>query len=349
MVVLAAVALMATACHSRLFDNEDDCSGKYYLGFVYDLNLKWADAFPSEVDSVNLYVFRNGRYVRKFTAAGDVVNKPGYLMPLDLAAGEYRLVAWCCGRNNEGVTGESFSVTPPVEGQTTLDEFVCSLNTQAQSRATAFSQRWLKFLYHGMMDLSLPEIADGKDHYYQMELTKDTNHIRIILQQQSDEELKDGDFEFRIEDANGVMAYDNSLLGNDVVCYKPWGLQSAEAVIGKEGVEPNAGDLTYAKGVIADLSTGRLMADHESDLLLVIDNAKDNKEIARIPLIQFALMSKKYYESAYGHLMEPQEFLDREDEFVFTFFLDDKQNWMSSKIYVHQWRVVRQETELGSR
>jgi hypothetical protein len=38
--------------------------------------------------------------------------------------------------------------------------------------------------------------------------------------------------------------------------------------------------------------------------------------------------------------MEDQEYLDRQDEYNMTFFLDESGNWISSSIIVNSWRVV---------
>ena len=56
----AATALLGlAACDSAIYDNEGDCDVTYRLRFVYDRNMKWADAFASQVSSVR---------VRRFTS-----------------------------------------------------------------------------------------------------------------------------------------------------------------------------------------------------------------------------------------------------------------------------------------
>ena len=57
-------------------------------------------------------------------------------------------------------------------------------------------------------------------------------------------------------------------------------------------------------------------------------------------LIDYALLAKDYYEEAYGHEMSDPEFLDREDDYVFTLFLDKNNKWSQTSIYIHSWRVV---------
>ena len=342
----AMLTLLFTSCDSLMFDDEGDCVVKYKMMFRYNMNLKWADAFPSEVKSVNLYVFdSNGVFVKEYTAQGEALSRPGYYMDLDLPAGDYKFVAWC-GLRNEGAKTESFTVPQPVAGITTVDELTCSLNTR-QSGNEIYSDTRLYFLYHGSLEANLPDSQDGQEYVYLMDLTKDTNHIRIILQELSSEEgLNADDYEICIEDANGLMAHDNALIGDTKITYLPWAQQPDEVGVGKVDVTDGT-SIKYVKGLVADLSVARLMATHRNDLMLTIRSSQleDRKIIARVPLIQYALMSKEYYEMAYGHAMTDQEFLDREDEYVMTFFLYQNK-WMDAYIDIHSWRVVLSEYDV---
>lgn len=335
-----------TSCIEPMFDSEGDCDVTHIIRFRYDRNLKWADAFPSEVKSVNLYAFDSkGRFVKQYTGAGDELSQPGYSIVLDLPADSYRFVAWC-GLQNAGAAEESFTVGEPVPGVTTIDELCCSLNTRSTASSARYSDSQLHFLYHGYLETVLEDNHDGREYVHTIELTKDTNHIRIILQElSSDEDMKPADYSFHIEAANGRMEYNNDVEVTDVVTYGTWSLMSDEVGIGKIDVEN--GTVKFVKGVIADLSLSRLMADQRRDVMLTIVNesSEEKSVIARVPLIQYALLSKEYYESAYGHKMTDQEFLDREDEYVMTFFLSGDR-WLDSYIDIHQWRVVLHDYNL---
>lgn len=340
-VLLAAFLLSLASCDRLVFEDEGHCEVNYRLRFVYSMNLKWADAFPSEVHSVHLYAFdRSGLFVKEFTANGDEVDREDYRMRLDLKPGKYTLVAWC-GMENVGVTDKSFTVPVPVVGQTRLEELTCALNVESDSESSAYSNTMLKFLYHGIQEVDLPDVYNG-DFDYTIYLTKDTNHIRIILQQLSAEDMNPKEFTFKIEDANGWMGHDNRMIGTDLITYRPWAVGLAEA-----GVTPDDdGGIIYADGLIADFSTSRLMADHKDDLKLTIIG-KD-KQIACVPLLQYALLSREYYKMAYGHDMDDQELLDREDEYIFTFFLDETQRWTEMHINILSYRMVVKNTALES-
>jgi hypothetical protein len=45
--------------------------------------------------------------------------------------------------------------------------------------------------------------------------------------------------------------------------------------------------------------------------------------------------------------MSDQEYLDREDEFVMTFFLDEKGDWVSSHVVINSWHLVLNEGDLN--
>ena len=335
------------SCDRSMFDYEGDCDVRHIIRFRYELNLKWADAFPSEVNSVNLYVYdADGRFVKSYMGRGEALSDRDYFMELDLPAGDYRFVAWC-GLENDGVEMESFTVPQPVEGVSRIEELTCALNTKRASRAGEegeYSDERLHFLYYGSLDVNLEDNHDGRTYEHVMYLTKDTNHIRIILQETEGEGLDKDDYEFTIEDANGFMEYDNSLRPGSVITYKPWNQDSDELGVGKPEAE---GGLQYVRGVYADLTVGRLMASHKDDMILTIRNRLTQEIIARVPELQYALLSRRYYEETYRHQMaDDQEFLDREDEYVLTFFLVNHK-WIDSMILIHSWRIVKHDYDVG--
>lgn len=349
--LICAVSTLFSSCDDAfIYDQEGDCSVKYRVKFVYDMNLKWANAFPSEVKSVNLYVFdSDGVFYKEYTESGEALAAPDFYIELDVPAGDYQLVAWC-GLENQGVEEESFTVTQPVAGVTRLEDFVCSLNvlsTRSEEEEGPVSDSRLYFLYHGNMAVNLPDTQDGETYYYTMPLVKDTNHIRIILQEiASNEDMIPSDYDITIEAADGLMAYNNDLLPSPVITYKPWSLVQDEVGVGRVDVEN--GEIKYIKGIVADLSVARMMAYQEDSFYLVVRKAESQELIARVPIIKYALLSKKYYELAYNHVMTDQELLDREDEYVMTFFLE-KGKWISSYVDILQWRIVTEDYEIGDK
>lgn len=340
-VCMASVCLLAmSSCDNWLYEEEGDCSVYYRLKFRYDMNLKWADAFANEVTSIHLYAFDKSG-VLAWQKAEQIV--PGtaenYSMLLDLPAGDYKLLAWC-GLQNDGEQDESFSVPEARVGETRMEQLQCALNRQ-HDESGAYSNEHLYRLFHGVLDVSLPVNDDGGSYEYIMSLIKNTNHIRVILQHLSGVDVNKDDFIFRIDDENGLMAYDNELLEDENINYRPWDVHNVEAGIGMDGNRA----VSNVKGLVADFTVGRLIETHRKKMILAIDT-KDGKKVARIPVMDYALMGKEYYEKEYRYPMNERQFLDRLDECVMTLFLDENNNWVSSVIQILSWRVVLSNVDI---
>ncbi|WP_297975006.1 FimB/Mfa2 family fimbrial subunit [uncultured Bacteroides sp.] len=337
---IAVLLFPLAACNGVIYDEEGDCSVYYRLKFRYDRNLKWADAFANEVSSVHLYAFDpSGVLVWQQEEQVDPSTAENYSILLDLSAGDYQLLAWCGLRNN-GEREESFSVPEARIGETRMEQLQCALNRK-YDKSGAYSEERLYRLFHGTLDVSLPSNDDGGSYDYTMYLTKNTNHIRVILQHLSGEDVDVNQFNFRIEDENGLMAHDNELMEDENITYRPWKTQNGEAGVGKEDTRATIN----VKGAIADLTVGRLVEAHRKEMFLTITN-QEGETVARIPVIDYALLAKDYYEEEYNRRMTDQEFLDREDDYVMTFFLDENNKWISSQILIHSWRVVLSNIEI---
>lgn len=340
-VCMASVCLLAmSSCDSWLYEEEGDCSVYYRLKFCYDKNLKWADAFTNEVSSVHLYAFdKSGVLVWQQEEQMNPSTAENYSMLLDLPAGDYKLLAWC-GLQNDGEHDESFSVPEARVSETRVEQLQCTLNRK-RDESGAYSEEHLYRLFHGTLDVSLPVNDDGGSYEYTMPLTKNTNHIRIILQHLSGEDVNEADFIFRIDDENGLMAHDNELMVDENINYHPWDIQGVEAGIGKDDNRA----ANNVKGLVADFTVGRLIETHREKMILTI-TTKEGKTVARIPVIDYALMGKEYYEKEYRYPMDEREFLDRLDECVMTLFLDEDHKWVSSVIQILSWRVVLSNVEV---
>jgi len=382
--MMLAATLAASSCDGVIYDGEGDCGVSYALRFRYDMNMKFADAFPHEVGSVAVYAFGadDGKLVWQRTESGAALSEEGYEMALDLPAGDYDLIAWCGleatgsradgsqatasqapdgaatkaaadtkATANEATSAKAdpqaaatrfvnteqgtFAVPELTVGISTKEELTCRLNRLQAEDGEAYVDADLRPLWHGTLRVSLPDAADtGGDFVYVMPLTKDTNHLRVILQHLSGTPVDADRFTFTLEDANGLMASDNSLMEDGTVTYRAWNVESAEA--GVDLTPDDASDaVTYVRCAIADLTTARLMEGRKVFLTIRNDSGK---AVVRIPLVDYALLVKGYY----NRDMADQEFLDRQDEWSMTFFLDDRdgERWKDAYIYINSWRVV---------
>lgn len=341
--LFGAFAASLSSC-DLVYEEEGDCRSVYRVRFVYDRNLKWADAFSSEVNSVNLYIFdENGLFVKEFAESGEQLAQPGFCFRFNddtILPGKYTLLAWC--PNESTRAGSAFIIPSPVPGETHLEEMTCMLSTLSNGQYPEYSDTHLPFLYHGLAEVEFPDAHEGLTYDYTVYLTKDTNHIRIILQELSGEDIDASQFEMKIDASNGRLAYNNQLLpANPVVTYLPWSLTADKMALSDNGT------ITYNYGLIGDLSTSRMMASQENEFYLTLIRKDTGEEvIANVPVIQYALLAKEYYEEAYGHTMSNQDFLDREDEYVMTFFLYNGK-WLDSSILINSWRVVLHDYEVS--
>lgn len=341
-IAVAAVAMLASlsSCNSVIYDDEGDCDVIYRLRFRYDMNMKFADAFNHEVKSVHLYAFdSDDKLVWQTEESGDRLAREDYDIILQLAPGEYKLMAWC-GLDN----GESFHV-PEIDLGDTRELLHCRMNRSTHPEDGTVSTEDLHPLFHGTLDVELPENLDGGEYVYTMPLTKDTNVFRIVLQHLSGEDIEADDFTFKIEDNNGWLHHDNSLRDDENITYHAWSVYSGSAGVDAPGASGATRAITDVKVAVAELTVNRLVQRDWSvnaKPVLVIRKAEDGELVARIPIIDYALLVKGNYNRA----MSDQEYLDRQDEYNMTFFLDENNRWLATTIIINSWRVVLNQAEL---
>jgi hypothetical protein len=295
--------------------------------------MKYADAFANEVRSVTLYAFdKEGKFVYQRTEQGDILGEDGYMMPLEVEAGDYRFVTWA------GLEGEeSFSVPVLTQGVSTIDELTCRMNRiSKRSDGTAIINEDLKPLWHGEVTEHSFTSRAAMNQELTIPLVKNTNNVRIVLQHLSGSPVDVDKFTFSITDENGLMDYDNSLLEDEKLTYYAWRTDDGVAELNADGSRAQ----TSIGVAIAELTVGRLVM--ENNPILTISNDKGEKVLS-IPLIDYALLVKGYY----NRHMDDQEYLDRQDEFNMTFFLDENDNWFNSYIIINSWKVVLNNTDLS--
>lgn len=332
-----------SSCDNAIYDDEGDCDVVYRLRFKYDMNMKYADAFSHEVKSIRLYAFSpDGSLVWQSEESGDRLAQDNYEVLLPLPSGEYKLMAWC-GLDN----GESFTV-PEVAAGDLREALHCRLNRTQHEEDGAVSTEDLHSLFHGAIDVELPANDDGGDYTFTMPLTKDTNVFRIVLQHLSGKDINADDFTFKIEDSNGWLHHDNTLRDDENITYHAWSKYSGSAGVDipeSQSKAPMTKAITDVKVAVAELTTSRLVTparDSERKPMLVIRRAEDKALVAKIPVIDYALLVKGNYNRDMGD----QEYLDRQDEYNMTFFLDDHNQWISTTVIINSWRVVLNPTDL---
>ena len=91
---------------------------------------------------------------------------------------------------------------------------------------------------------------------------------------------------------------------------------------------------------IAELTVPRLVKGQKTQL--TVTNKETGKPVFSIPLIDYALLVKGFY----NRDMNDQEYLDRQDVYDMVFFLDKGDRWLDAYIYINSWKVVLQNNEL---
>ena len=335
MAALAMVAVMAASIsctRSHIFEYEGDCNVYYDIRFKYDYNMKFANAFTNEVNSIALYIFDdNGILIdRIVTTDKEELSNEDFRIRITLPAGEYTLLAWG-GINQE----ESFDMlSDETIGTTRLEDMQVKMHRSHNSEGEAYSDKDLAPLFHGLMELEV--VSKPGTYTKTMSLVKDTNVVRVALHELSGHPMDENLFTFDITDRSGLYNYDNSRLEDEVITYMPWSIEAIYA----DFDEATATRATEINAVLAELTIGRMWAMESP--MLTIRNSETGDEVLRLPLAEYMLLIKGNYHEAMGD----QEYLDRQDEYSLTLFLDEGE-WVSTQIIINGWRVVINNSDLG--
>lgn len=316
-VILAATFLFSSC--DRLHEDLQPCQQGLRLRFVYDYNMEYANAFPSQVDCLTLLIYdKGGNYIRSVEAGRPQTADEDWRMTLDLPAGEYNLLAY--GGMDCGDSSFLFSPAPNTALMQNLEVYLPS------ELITSPLGTDLHPLFYGQLQVSVPENTPGSEYtdatVYMM---KDTNDIRVLLANESGLPTDVNDFVFSITDNNTRFNYENDIISTDNVVYSPWAEGNSEA-----GILPDG-----SKSIVswAEFSVSRLMADSKATLDVVY---KDNgKKVLSIPLVNILLLLKS---ERYAN-MQAQEFLDRQSRWNLTFFLTNDGRWAGVQIIINDWIV----------
>lgn len=312
-----SLGMIFNSC-SSIWDGEEECPEGLLLRFIYDYNMEYANAFHNKVDCITVFVYdEQGNHVSTHTETTSVLKDEGYRMSLDLDEGQYSLVAYgglACDK-------ASFEMAGPAATRSSVyaDRVVQMKEGEAGAKLHDF--------YFGCVDVS---VVDNGYTEITLPLMKNTNNIRVILQQLNGDPLKSADFKFSITDDNTKFSYDNSLIPNGIVTYNPWDL--GEISTGTEA--QGTGDEEEVVVAYAEFSTSRLVTSNSPHL--TVKRADNDEDIISIPLNNYLMLLKSSQYSEMGR----QEFLDRESEWSLIFFLDSGLRWINTHIVVNDW-VVR--------
>lgn len=346
----AAVAALCslTACTDWLYDDRSGCDSGVYLTFRYDYNLQRADMFADHVGGVTVYVFdAEGRYVTRQSESNTAAHAPlrdrNYCMHLDLPAGEYRFLAVAMQRNVEiaqqaGSGRARFLLTEPgVDGR--MEEFGVTLEHAADGTVT-HGKMPLDTLWMGRTAVPL-RTCDLRAVHDTIDLMRHTKHISVVLRDLDGEEGTDvSDYDFRIDDRNLRLRYDNSVDETEAAVYTPyatWNTTDKET----DGGTP-VGRMAHA-----DFMTSRLLWHERAadDATLTVTHRESGNEVIRVNLPDLLARLRTSDEL---HTYTEQEFLDRAYDYRLTFFLREGR-WVEVQleISVLNWSVRMQNVDIN--
>lgn len=336
-----------TSCDKMIFDDQGDCSVQYRLSFRYTKNILNADAFGSQVTDINVALYdSSGKMVYKKSEHRNPSIENEFYMDIEVAPGNYDIVAWCEGRSlNE--SAESFTLTGQNIGNN-ISSSGAYLTLQERNGAY-YSSRDLNRLYYGFS--KNVEFADsyGVIDIDPVYLTRDTNHITVQLQNMFGMPIDANMVSFEIEGRNSELNWQNLLEGDKAFTYTPWIVRpvfSDNPVYKEDGEDTEdktrntMADSQIPNGIQAEFTTSRLMAGVEQRLTVRLKET--GEEILSIPMVEYLLLVRGYYEEA----KSPQDYLDRYDDFSMLFFIDEGYNWIRSRVFINNWRVVPPQHEI---
>ncbi|MCM1092515.1 MAG: FimB/Mfa2 family fimbrial subunit [Lachnospiraceae bacterium] len=338
--LLASLLLITglSACQDAVFDSEGDCSSTYRLRLSYTRNMKWADAFPAEVTNVGVYAFNtDGSLAWAGSQSADRLHANGNYLELPLDPGTYDIIVWCGGKSLES-DAHSWTLDGG-ENITSKSDLHCRLAAMENADGSRTAASDIHRLYHGSIDRAVMPDEPGT-YDYEIDLTKDTNFIRVVLQHADGEPVNPQWFTFAITDTNGALDHTNATSAAVPVTYRPWAITTAETELpDPDNVATDSRATTQISSVIADMTTSRLVKGNRPTIEIQCTEPGNEHLVARLDLISYFLMIKG---SANRHI-EDQDFLDRQDDYTMMLILDDNNRWnLKLGLYINSWRIVKQ-------
>ena len=276
-----------------------------YVSFRYDYNMEFTDAFATQVNRVDVFVFdKDGTFIMKKSEQGKTLGSGSYRMQLQLPIGEYRIATWA------GMS-DAFEMPEPVAGKSTLED----LTVKMKREESLIHNKVLEPLWYG--EIQTVNCTGKQEQTETVRLIKVTNKFRFILQKSGPgEELDMNDCLFEIRADNGYYDWNNDLLDDDMISYQPYHLEKVEDV-----------------GIVAEMNTMRLL-EHKK-VYLTLTRKSDSKELMKVDLIPYLLLTKME-----GHNIPAQEYLDRQSEYAIVFFYNPELlNFLSTKIMINGWTI----------
>lgn len=317
---IICVVVLFSSCN-WVNDDLSDCPSETWLKISYTYNILDVDAASTQVSDITILAFdENDKYVDRLDVDSITLHQGYCMVRVPFPEGTYHLLIW------GGISGRLYQLPNLKAGQTDRKSLNLSLACNDKNQ----SDKKLNALFHG----SLEHIRIQEEYQViNANLVKDTKYFSCILQDEENKPLQAEDFSFTLEAANGIIDYTNTPVGTTVVNYLPY-RQELAIVSAQTPV------------IHARLNTLRILQNKET--ILSIKHIPSGRNILRLPLTEYLLLSKTYIDT---REMSDQEYLDRQDSYTLLFFIESSDEGIPRicpRMKVNGWIIRLNNSELES-
>ncbi|WP_455641235.1 FimB/Mfa2 family fimbrial subunit [Parabacteroides sp.] len=298
--ILLVGSLVMTACDSF---NEDLPECRLFVKFKYDYNMLFTDAFHTQVDKVELFVFdKDGKFLFKQAEEGTALSTGDYLMTVALPVGQYQFMAWAGAH-------DSYDIPSLEKGVSSITD----LKLRLKRESSRIINKELEPLWYG--EITKVDFTGTANQTEVINLIKDTNKVRFVFQGTTEDAwgVNMNDYNYEIIESNGYLAHDNSLLDDETLSFRPYHME-----------QKNLAAATI------ELNTMRFLEDRNARF--VVTHKVTGQKVFDINLTDFLIMTK-----IEGYNLSAQEYLDRESEYKIIFFFSERDPWLALQININGW------------
>ena len=245
-------------------------------------------------------------------------------LPLDLASGTYRLMAW------GGLDEADYTWSTPQPGDL-IGDWKMAVKADADDAPANTVGRELTGLFYGLKELTLPLPEEEGDIL--LPLVKNTNKLRLVLiDTDGGTTLAPTDFTVEATTVVGDLDAANQPLTSAPFSWRPY-------YTGTARVNGTDGKTAYS-AAIYELNTLRLLDGTATSLR--ITRQGETAPFLSVDLTGLLLTRME------SHDIGPQEYLDRQDEYTVLVYLDrrdGKTHYL--EIIVNNWTIRLDDINLG--
>ena len=271
--IIIAIFVPVIVCRCEYIkDDMSNCG--IYLEFIYDYNMEYADAFGSQVPTVDVLIFdAEGKYLSTRSMRREELIGGKRMMLDNLANGKYKILT--IGGFSESFLISDIEGKDLTPGKTTLEEVQIALKQDEQTISYEFEPLWIS---------RIVEIDYRADlAVFPVYLVKDTKRFYLeIISQEGEESIRNDNqkYTFEIVAPEGtVYGYDNAPRSKETVLYTPyWSLTESKTDV-LSASRLNTMRLLYTQGdhriIVRNVQTGASLWNY--DLMKLLEHTKPEK------------------------------------------------------------------------